>query len=73
MIVIRSGSGLSSTPRPNYVNPPTRGPGVQVTGILFTVLVTLSLVLRLYTRGQVKRQFGLDDLFAIFAMVCADF
>lgn len=70
MGVIRSDSGLSPTQQPNYVNPPTRKPSVQAVGILFGVLVTLSLVLRLYSRGYIKRQFDLDDIFATFATVC---
>lgn len=57
--------------QPNYVNPPTRGPAVQVTSILFAVLVTLSLILRLYTRGRIKRRLEVDDIFAAFATVCA--
>lgn len=65
-------SGLS-TRLPNYVNPTTRGPAVQVTSILFAVLVSMSLALRLYTRGRIKRQFQVDDIFATFATVRAGF
>lgn len=59
----------SVTPGANYVNPPTRPPAVQAICILLGVVVTVSLVLRLYTRGRVKRQFDLDDLFATIATV----
>lgn len=74
--MIRLGNGLPSSaapaPRPpNYVNPPTHPPVVQVICILIGVLTTLSLALRLCTRGRIKRQFDVDDIFATIATVCA--
>lgn len=72
MVTVPHSSGSSSTPRPNYVDPPTRLPAVQVTSIVFAVLVTVSLVLRLYTGGHIKGRFGVDDVFATFATVGVD-
>lgn len=67
MSQIRPGNGPSVTP--NYVDPPTRPPAVQVTSIVFGAAVTASLVLRIYTRVHIKHRFEVDDIFAIFATV----
>lgn len=48
----------------DFTNPPTRPPGVQVTGVILIVLGAMSLILRLYTHVRLKRHLGLDDLFA---------
>ena len=56
-------------PIPNYVNPVTRPPGGQITTIIFIILVTISLALRLYTRFRVSVSFGLDDVFVIISTV----
>lgn len=61
---------MASHPAHNYVNPPTRPPGVQATGVIFIILVTLSLSLRLFTRLRVRGSFGIDDLFATTGTVC---
>lgn len=56
-------------PTPNYVNPPTRAPAVEIVCILLGALVSISLVLRLYSRKRIRRLLGVDDIFAIFATV----
>lgn len=58
------------SPAPNYVNPPVHPPAIQALGIVFIVLIPLSLFLRLYTRVYVSANLGLDDGFAISATVC---
>lgn len=57
-------------PPSNYINPPTRGPGIQITNSIFIFLVVASISLRLYTRISVPARFGLDDLFATIGSVC---
>ena len=57
-------------PAPNYVNPPVRPPAAQVTSIIFIILITFSLILRLYTRVYISVNLGLDDAFAISGTVC---
>lgn len=63
-------SALISTPIPNYVDPPTRPPVPQVLSVIFTALVIVALVLRLYTKACITRSFGLDDVFVINGTVC---
>lgn len=55
---------------PNYVNPPTRPPGVQATCIVYMVLLVGMLALRFYTRLRFGHRLGFDDLFAASATVC---
>lgn len=62
-------SVLKSWPKPNYVNPETRGNSLLVFNSVFLALVTICLVLRLYTRLVVKRWLGWDDFFITCAYV----
>ena len=60
---------IETWPKPNYVNPPTRGYGLV---ILCSVLGSLSLTtvsLRLWTRARITRNFGIDDFIMLIAMV----
>ncbi|KAL8663169.1 MAG: hypothetical protein Q9202_004101 [Teloschistes flavicans] len=52
---------IASWPKPNYVNPETRGPALTVVNIVFIILVVLVVALRFYTRLRITRSFGLDD------------
>lgn len=61
-----------NAPAPNYVNPPTRAPAAQITGIALAFLVAITTAFRLYTRLRVSVSWGLDDLFAVAGMVCHD-
>lgn len=56
-------------PRPNYVNPETRGSALLIVNAVLISIVTVIVALRLYTRLYLKRQFGLDDAFMIPAFV----
>jgi hypothetical protein len=60
---------IASWPKPNYVNPQTRGPVVYIINGIFFSLATLTVGVRLYTRIFVRRWFGLDDFFIILAYV----
>lgn len=59
----------TSNSAPNYINPPTRPPAIQATCAVFVVLVTVSMVLRLYTRVRFVKELGVDDLFATIGTV----
>jgi hypothetical protein len=60
---------LLTFPIPNYHNPVTRPPTLIIVNVIFLVVVFAAVVLRVYTRMQVKRWFGLDDIFIIIALV----
>ncbi|KAL8779319.1 MAG: hypothetical protein Q9213_006999 [Squamulea squamosa] len=52
---------VATWPKPNYVNPETRGPALTVVNIVFIILVFLFVGLRYYTRIRITKSFGLDD------------
>ena len=56
-------------PAPNYENPTTRGDALLVINVVFILLVTLSLAIRLYSRMVVKHQSGIDDIMIVLAYV----
>lgn len=62
-------SALQNWPTPNYVNPERRGPAATIIVSVLLALVTLILVVRIYTRVRISRGFGLDDVLIIFAYV----
>ena len=53
---------IASWPKPNWVNPETRGPALTVVNIVFIILVFLVVGLRYYTRLKITRSFGQDDV-----------
>lgn len=57
-------------PNPNYSNPVTRGDALLIVNIVFIILVTLSVIVRLYSRVMVKCQSGMDDVMIILAYIC---
>lgn len=63
-------SALQNWPTPNYANPERRGPAATIIVSVLLGLVTLILVVRIYTRVRISRGFGLDDVLIIFAYVC---
>jgi hypothetical protein len=60
---------LFNWPTPNYDNPVTRGNALLVVNSVFAALATITVGLRLYTRLVIKRWFGIDDVFILFALV----
>jgi hypothetical protein len=56
-------------PAPNYNNPTTRGDALLTTNIIFILLVTLSIGIRLYSRMLVKHQSGIDDIMIVLAYI----
>jgi hypothetical protein len=55
-------------PAPNLVNPVTRGSELLVTNIVFIILVTFSIVIRVMSRWKQARP-GIDDIFIIIAYI----
>ncbi|KAK6864777.1 hypothetical protein PG990_005785 [Apiospora arundinis] len=64
-------SVIASWPKPNYDNPESQGPVGLGIGSAVLVLVTLVLLLRLYTRRWISKGFGLDDVLIICAYIPA--
>jgi hypothetical protein len=60
---------ISSWPKPNYINPATKGRELLVVAIIFCVLAILVVSLRLWTRLCLQGHAGLDDLLITLAMV----
>lgn len=54
---------------PNYIDPPTRPPAIQITAGLYMGLGLVFLALRLYSRVWMKHHFGGEDVFMIIATV----
>ena len=57
------------TLKPNYDDPPTWGPTVFIVNSIFLFLATIAVGTRLYTRIALRRWFGADDAFIVFAFV----
>ncbi|KAK8049835.1 hypothetical protein PG994_011565 [Apiospora phragmitis] len=70
-MIIPPPSVIASWPKPNYVNPESQGPAGAGVGSTLIVLVTVVLLLRLYTRQWISKGFGLDDILIICAYVPA--
>lgn len=62
---------LSSWPKPNYIDPETRGNSVIIITVFLLVTSLIVVVARLYTRAIIKRSFGFDDTFIALSMVGA--
>jgi uncharacterized membrane protein len=60
---------LLSWPTPNYVDPETRGPALLIVNSILIALTILTVIARLYTRIVIKRWFGIDDIFILFALL----
>lgn len=60
---------VASWPRPNYVNPETRGPDLIVAGVITLVFAVVCLVLRMYVRLRIMRKTELDDWVMVVATV----
>ncbi|TVY59034.1 hypothetical protein LCER1_G000618, partial [Lachnellula cervina] len=60
---------LAALPKPNYVDPVTRGDAkVIVNVVLFTILLSF-LGLRIYTRTYLRKFFGTDDILILVALI----
>ncbi|GAP86548.1 putative integral membrane protein [Rosellinia necatrix] len=62
---------IASWPKPNYIDPESRARAGQIIGSILVVLVTVVVGIRLYSRKQLTRGFGLDDTFICLAYIPA--
>jgi len=63
-------SVILSWPRPNYVDPLTRGPEVLIlSGVLGSLAVAV-VAARIYARICILKNFGIDDFLILLATVC---
>lgn len=61
-------SQLLHWPKPDYNNPPLRHGAVPVV-VIFTVLALCMIAARIFVRGVMQRNMGLDDWLVLLAMV----
>lgn len=62
-------SVIASWPRPNYVNPETRGWAGPIILIIFGALATAMYAARMWARLLVSKNAGLDDILVSIAMI----
>ncbi|KAJ3561445.1 hypothetical protein NPX13_g8943 [Xylaria arbuscula] len=62
---------IASWPKPNYINPESRAPISTVVGSIFLAFVTIILLIRLYSRKQLTKGLGLDDILICLAYIPA--
>ncbi|KIY00633.1 uncharacterized protein Z520_03296 [Fonsecaea multimorphosa CBS 102226] len=61
-------SVIASWPKPNYVNPDTRGPGLVYMCIIFAAFGIITCTARVYSRLFITKAPGLDDLLVVIAL-----
>lgn len=60
---------LLSWPTPNYVDPTdTRGPQLLIITFIFFPIALFFVALRMFTRLQISKSFGVDDVFLLAAI-----
>ncbi len=64
---------IATWPKPNYVNPETRGPDLIVAGLITLIFAIIALILRLYVRLRIIRKTEIDDWFMVVATVIPSF
>jgi len=62
-------SKLLSWPRPNRINPETRGLAVHTVSAILLFLATSAVLGRIYSRIFIRRWFGPDDALVVIALV----
>lgn len=60
---------LASWPKPNYIDPETRGPALMIVELIALPLALLCLALRLFVRIKILRKTGWDDWLMVGAAV----
>ncbi|OAP60014.1 hypothetical protein AYL99_05016 [Fonsecaea erecta] len=61
-------SVIASWPKPNYVDPDTRGPGLVYMCIIFAAIGIITCTARIYSRLFITKAPGLDDLLVMIAL-----
>ncbi|OAG43867.1 hypothetical protein AYO21_01719 [Fonsecaea monophora] len=59
---------IATWPKPNYVNPDTRGPGLVYMCIIFAAIGIITCTARVYSRLFITKAPGLDDLLVVIAL-----
>ncbi|KAJ9612608.1 hypothetical protein H2200_004205 [Cladophialophora chaetospira] len=62
-------SVIASWPEPNFVDPPTRGPGLEYICIIFSLLTIFVVTARIYLRLFITRAAGWDDFLIVVALI----
>ncbi|KAI9649770.1 hypothetical protein NHQ30_002351 [Ciborinia camelliae] len=60
---------LSAFPRPNYIDPVTRGPALLIITYVFLPVIYIVVGLRTFTRIHLSKHFGVDDVFLLIALI----
>ncbi|ETN40481.1 uncharacterized protein HMPREF1541_04758 [Cyphellophora europaea CBS 101466] len=58
---------VASWPKPNYIDPENRGPGLVYGAIVLATFGLLIVTARVYSRLWITKAFGIDDLLIVFA------
>jgi len=61
---------IASWPKPDYENPRGQGPAGEIAVYILTGVVTVMIIIRMYTRIHTTKGFGMDDAFMLAAYVC---
>ncbi|KIW47200.1 uncharacterized protein PV06_02794 [Exophiala oligosperma] len=61
-------SVIATWPKPNYVDPATRGPALEYICIIFSVIGLVIVAARVYSRLFITKAPGLDDLLVVLAL-----
>ncbi|KFY38072.1 hypothetical protein V494_04526 [Pseudogymnoascus sp. VKM F-4513 (FW-928)] len=56
-------------PKPNYVDPETKGNQLLIVTIISTVLLLASVIARVWVRIGYQRQFGADDVMLVLCII----
>jgi hypothetical protein len=64
-------SVIETWPKPNYVNPETRGKALLVVNAIMLTITVLVVAGRMWARFRISKSPGIDDVFVGFAMVCS--
>ncbi|KAL6245250.1 hypothetical protein RBB50_008025 [Rhinocladiella similis] len=59
---------IATWPKPNYVNPATRGLALEYVCIIFSVVGVIIVAARVYSRLFITKAPGLDDLLVVLAL-----
>lgn len=62
---------MAQWPKPNYIDPPTRGHGVLIVNIVCITMAFLVVMLRLYTRFRITCSAGVDDVLIVIGLIFA--
>ncbi|KAK3389762.1 hypothetical protein B0H63DRAFT_390514 [Podospora didyma] len=60
-----------SWPKPNYIDPETRGPGLLIVELTILPAALICVILRLYVRLCVLKKSGIDDWLMVIAVIFA--